>query len=352
MHKGIIAYVLAIIVVIVLWYAYQKFASPFTGKGIATTTIQSHTADAANTTTNATVNTTLHGFSISCDKVSFDTQYYNSTITGSCHWSGGLLGLRAGRGSSSMVRVYTIGADGIYYINQTITGDCSSIYAYKYFPAQNYSFGIVIGAKNTSGSALCNETTVNLMSGAPSSIGGTIYQDVPNGNFATGSYYMWNITGKAFQSMPLNLTLANNISCHPGNAKWSGYNGTFFASTYNCSKKSQAYGNLTSSVFNASEPFLNFQTIGYGGPFSYIEILQNGKPTVRASFNTYNISNGQQQTFTLRNATIPLMKVYGKPVQIRVVANETAETDFIVVGDFRLDNMPVQEQGVLVNITT
>lgn len=352
MHKGIIAYIAVIIIVIVLWYVFQKFASPFTGKGLTTTTIQVNAANAVNSSVNATVNTTLQSFSISCDKVSFDTQYYNSTITGSCHWSGGLLGLMAGRGSSNIVQVYVIGTDGIYYFNQTLTGECPHLYTYRYFPAENYSLGIVMGAKNASAPAACNSTTVKLVSGTPSSIGETIYQDVPNGDFATGSYYMWNITGKAFQSMPLNLTLANNISCHPGNAKWSGYNGTFFASTYNCSKKSQAYGNLTSSIFNASEPFLNFQTIGYGGPFSYIEILQNGKPAIKASFNTYNISNGQQQTFMLRNATIPLMKVYGKPVQVRVVANETAETDFIVIGNFRLSSYPVQELGVVVNITT
>ncbi|EQD37121.1 hypothetical protein B2A_11859 [mine drainage metagenome] len=100
-----------------------------------------------------------------------------------------------------------------------------------------------------------------------------------------------------------------------------------------------------------TNPFLNFQIISYYSPYIYVEILKNNTPAIKAYFNTYRISNSSNQTFMLRNATIPLTTLYGKTVQIRLVVNEVEQHEYVVAGDFRLSSVPNQQPGILENIT-
>jgi len=90
-----------------------------------------------------------------------------------------------------------------------------------------------------------------------------------NGNFSTGTYEGWNLTGYGFGSAPLNITWANNNSCYY-NTTWMGYNGNFFATTYHCGLVLQA-GNLTSKPFKVVLPYLNFKIIS---PYKHNYILR------------------------------------------------------------------------------
>ncbi len=164
---------------------------------------------------------------------------------------------------------------------------------------------------------------------------------VPEGSFNGGTYAGWNLTGNGFGNVPANITAYNNKSEYY-NSPWAGYNGQFFATTYQGGFVISP-GNLTSSTFQVTEPYLNFQIISPQNNQLYVEILSNGIPVIRKGFDTYGTSGAPSSTF--ENETIPLTTLLCKNINIRVVSGVTytpaTKYDIIAVGDFYLSKTPV-----------
>ncbi|MDE1870455.1 MAG: hypothetical protein KGH71_05770 [Candidatus Micrarchaeota archaeon] len=177
---------------------------------------------------------------------------------------------------------------------------------------------------------------------------------VLNGNFSTGTYIGWNQTGGGFGSVPFNLTYANkpNVSAYY-NHTWTGYNGTFFASTYRGGIGIQP-GNLTSFPFKVTEPYLNFKIISPAQGQIYVQILQNNMPVVTTHYNT-NIPGNPYPTSLFLNASIPLSLSLCQNVSIKVVAQVVGgfanSRNYIAIGDFYQGKTPVSTPGIIVNQT-
>jgi len=172
-----------------------------------------------------------------------------------------------------------------------------------------------------------------------------------NGNFSTGTYEDWNLTGYGFGSAPLNITWANNNSCYY-NTTWMGYNGNFFATTYHCGLVLQA-GNLTSKPFEVVLPYLNFKIISPYDAQLYVEIIKDGKPVIITHYDTYNAPGNLYPTSQFENASIPIAMFMCQNVSVRVVANVVGTVvnrlDYIAVGDFYQSAVPIQTPGIVVN---
>jgi hypothetical protein len=286
---------------------------------------------------------------VPCNNVYLKTQEYNTNLSRGCYWNGGILALWAATGNSSYVNV-TILQDYTTYATVNATHQCTTLYNYYNLSAGNYTVEMSVGSEVTLFDGLnnsCNSAIVVLNRTIANNV---ISYDIVNGNFSTGTYDGWITTGKAFGSGPLNLSWANEKSCYPQTNVWNGYNGTYFATTYNCTNHISAVGNLTSNQFVVTKPFLNFQVIS-AGPRTYVEIIYKDSPYIKAYFSTYALSGSGSGAFMLRNATIPLTTVFGNSVQIRVVANESKSNEYIVIGNFKLSDTPNQQQGILTNIT-
>jgi hypothetical protein len=338
MHRGIIAYAAAIIVIVVLWYAYTDFALPFQHKTATTTTMA--------------VNSSIVPPAVyNCTGAYLKTTSSNAAVTDGCSWGGGALGLWAGSGGSVNAIVTVTGQDKKVYVNNTFTNPCSSFYSIYSLPSQNYTILLQSGTTNRSYQKPgCTDTLAEL--NAPPTGNATVYSDIINGDFVTGTYYGWDVEGKAFGTAPLNITKANSQGCYPEGASWSGYNGIYFASTYGCGYTSQAEGNLTSFPFITTMPFLNFQIIGSGGERGYIAVTYDNKTYIKAYFSTKNISTELNGAFVFTNATLPLATVIGIPIRIKIVTDETTPIDFLAVGDFKLSGAAAQtRQGILVNVS-
>ncbi|MEM4034772.1 MAG: hypothetical protein QW257_02485 [Candidatus Micrarchaeaceae archaeon] len=179
-------------------------------------------------------------------------------------------------------------------------------------------------------------------------------QTVPisNGNFSTGTYADWNVTGYGFGSAPLNLTNANKQGGYYA-APWSNFgNNTFAATTFQKGLAVQP-GNLTSNPFLVTEPFLNFKVISSQNDNIYIEILQAGKPRIIVHYNTYAAPGNINAESTFENASIPLSTLACKNVSIRLVfiATGTSTTNYLAATDFYLSKTPVSTPGIVINQT-
>lgn len=181
---------------------------------------------------------------------------------------------------------------------------------------------------------------------------------IKNGNFGTGTYAGWNITGQGFLNstgvaVPTNIIFANANGAYY-NAPWANYNGNYFASTYHGGISINP-GNLTSNPFEVREPYLNFRIISPQSSLLYVELLYNGKPYLRNYYNTLNASGGQNPQSTFVNATMPLLSLLCKNISVRVVAGEVGSVttfhDFIAVGDFVQSKSNLQTPGTVINST-
>ena len=308
-----------------------------------TTTILSTSTTSTTTSTSSTVNAT---YLLPCNDFSLELQSFNSVISGNCLSSGGMLGLWVAGGDSGRETTVIRGADNRTYVNQSSSYECTTFYQNFTAPAQAYEVTLRAGA----GGGSCGYALARLNTSTTPPI--IIYNNIVyNGDFGSGRYNGWYLTNPGFGSAPLNITYADSHECYL-NHTWSNYEGTFFATTYNCGL-SVAAGNLTSNLFyvSASKPFLNFKIISPEHSGLYVEILQNNTPKIIAHYNTFNISFGAQGVSTFRNASISLSTFANKAVQIRVVSNLTSGRGaFIAVGDFALSNKPVQDQGILTSI--
>ncbi len=201
---------------------------------------------------------------------------------------------------------------------------------------------LVASLANATTSAPATSTTTT----APAFI---VFNDIYNGEFSTGTYLGWNVSGEGFGSAPLNITNATERLCYLG-APWRGYNGSFFATTFTCGT-SVAIGNLTSSYFYANMPYLNFKIISPQDEGLYVEVLHDGVPQIKVFYNTYNASYGATGSYTFRNASIPLYSVRNEVVRVRVVADTLRRQSFIAVGDFAMSHTPLQTSGIVANLT-
>ncbi|MGC8648948.1 MAG: hypothetical protein ACP5UN_01875 [Candidatus Micrarchaeia archaeon] len=353
---GIIVYVALIIIVIIIWYFSTGFALPKFNNPVTTpsNTAKQNTI-ASNIPTNAT--TTNLPYIYPCNNIMLyfnnSASNSNSSVSEACTWNGGELGLWVASSNFSYENVKLIGANGKVYINQTTTYTCPTFYSNYSLPAQEYKVYFKVGPI-TSQPVACK--LASMLFNKTLTPPNKVYNFVYNGNFSTGTYAGWNLTGKGFGTAPLNITFANENKvsrCYLG-TPWVGYNGSYVATTFNCGL-SNAPGNLTSSEFIANKPFLNFKIISPLDNFLYVEILYaNDTPAIIAHYNTYNSTLTANASSTFRNASIPLLTVQGKIIKIRVVADTLNRETYIAVGDFALSNLPHQDRGILVgsyNIT-
>ena len=181
---------------------------------------------------------------------------------------------------------------------------------------------------------------------------------LPNGNFSTGTYEYWNVTGQGFlndtgQAAPTNIIAANEKSIYYGQP-WSNYSGNFMATTYH-GGLSLSTGNLTSAPFEVIEPYLNFKIVSPKNALLYVELLHNGKPFRISHYNTLNSSSGNREQSVFVNATMPIINFVCQNISVRVVAgvvgSVTNRYDFMAVGDFVQSKYNLETPGTLVNST-
>lgn len=343
--RGIIAFVILVVIIVLIAYIETGFSF------LHTKTTASSSVPTASTTilsnavsTSTTVNYT--GYLHLCNNFSLYNASFNSSVTANCISNGGTLGLWVASGNSGMEAVTITGADNKTYVNQSSSYDCITLYQNFTGPAQVYTMTLKTGP----GGGSCGYAIAKLNSTTtPPSI---VYNIVYNGDFGSGRYTGWTTSGAGWGASPLNMTFADLKGCYL-NKTWSNYVGTFFATTYTCGL-AVAPGNLTSSPFyaNATKSFLNFKIISPYNSGLYVEILQNNTPRIIAHYDTFNISLGSNAVSTFSNASIPLSTLVNKAVQVRVVAGVVGgQTSFMAVGDFALSNKPIQQQGILTNMT-
>ena len=291
--------------------------------------------------------TTTIGYAYPCNSFELQLTTSNSTSSGNCNVaSNSVLGLWVASGNSGSESVMIKGADNKTYVNQSSSYGCLTLYKNFTAPAQDYTVAFRTGPAGGS----CGSAIVKLNSTTTLPV--AVHKIVYNGDFGSGQYTGWSRDGAGWGDAPLNITAADENGCYL-NRTWSNYNGIFFATTYTCGT-SVAPGNLTSSAFyvNASAPFLNFRIISPDNGGIYVEILENGTPEITVHYNTFNISQGIYAVSTFNNASIPLSTLVNKVVQVRVVsATISQQQNFVAVGDFALSDRPVQQQGIVTNIT-
>lgn len=173
-----------------------------------------------------------------------------------------------------------------------------------------------------------------------------------NGNFSTGNYSGWSTDGAGFGSAPLNLTKANMEGAY-FNHTWIGYDGTFFATTFEGGINVQP-GNLSSNKFYVVEPYLNFKIISPQNNNLYVQILSSSNtPLITTHYNTYAALGNVYASSQFVNASIALSTFLCQNVTIRVVATVVGgainRQQYIAVGDFYLSKVPVQTSGIIAN---
>ncbi len=346
--KGFLV-VIAVIVIILLIVTYIETGFNFSViRHTTTTTIhRGGTTTVSNTPGgggNAT--TSISSQLFVCDQVAISESNPNAIITERCMLTTDDIGVWAGAGSTGNVHIRFKGADNVTYINQTYYYSCPTFVENFTGPKQAYNLTVTTGPGGGLGTCASsivklNDTTVPTHQ---------TYSFIYNGNFSNGAYTGWNVSGSGFGTAPLNLTFANNalIKCYYGKA-WSNIPGTYVASTFRCGLQPTP-GNLTSSPFMISEPFLNFKIVSSPSASLYIEVLANGKPAIIASYNTYNSSQSNQSS-TFRNATIPLTTIGSKAATIRIVAGSVTQQQFVLAGGFYLSAKPYAREISPSNLT-
>ncbi|MDE1856751.1 MAG: hypothetical protein KGH98_01560 [Candidatus Micrarchaeota archaeon] len=348
MHKGIVAYIIIVIAILVVWYLATGFAIPsiLTHKTTAssTTTIKgANTTTVSHSTTTTTVSANLTAPYIgTCDKLFFQNASPNTGMSVTCTWPNyTTLGLWMAFGNTGSGHILIKGADGRIYADEQALSSCVSFIGNYTLPHQVYTVTFRTG----NGGGTCGYAIAKLnYSTTPPA---TTYDYVYNGNFTTGTYVGWTLTNPGFGTAPMNISYADANKCYLG-APWSGYGGTFFATTYTCGL-SVAPGNITSSAFSTSMPFLNFKIISPQSQGLYVEILYNNSPAIIAHYNTFNATSANAAS-TFRNASIPLSLLANKPIRIKVVANLLQQQNYIAVTGFNLASTPHQDRGILVSL--
>ncbi len=172
-----------------------------------------------------------------------------------------------------------------------------------------------------------------------------------DGNFSSGNYLGWIPTGVGFGTSPANITFDDEYNEYYGHP-WTGWNGIFFATSYS-GGLSVSQGNLTSKPFLVTEPYLNFKVISPSSAQLYIEILHNNNREVTIHYNTFQASNNTNATSNFVNASIILVPLLCKQVQIRIVAQVVGtgqnEFNYIAATGFYMSKRAFSSPGIIVN---
>jgi hypothetical protein len=348
-HKGIIAYIVIILLIIALWYFTIGFRIPtrITSTSTLSSTIKPNTTPNVTTNKTTTASTTIYYLS-NCADLGIFNSTSNTINTNYCLWHGGTIGIWVASGSAKSISYSIKGINNITYLNGTSSYSCVTFLQNMTLPAQVYNVTLKTGKPGGTCSNKYAFIKLNTTTTAPSNV---TYPEVYNGNFSTGEYNGWYLADTGFGTAPMSIAKADSEGCYL-TAPWAGYNGSYFATTFNCGL-SNAPGNLTSSPFIVSEPFLNFKIISPEDANIYVEILHGGKPAEIAHYNTFNISKfGATAPYTFRNASIPLISLSGDAVQIKVVALSLKHHNYVAVTDFHMSSLPSQTPGILINLTT
>ncbi len=347
MHKGIVAYIAIIIIIVVLAIVYTgyNFIKPFHSTTTTTTIIYSNTTTAETSTIGSPpIN---YSNSVSpCSSFILIGQLLNSTYTTKCMSTGNTLGLWVASGYSGTEAVKIVGADGRTYVNQNSSYNCTTFFQNFSGPAQIYTVTFQTGA---GGGSCGNPVIIINDTSTPPQVA---YTYILNGNFGNGEYTGWTTSGAGFGSNAFNLSYQDSAMCYQG-TPWTNYNGTYFATTYSCGL-SVAPGNITSSPFivTPGKPFLNFRIISPQDNGLYIQLLHGSVPVVTAHFDTYNLSITTNGTSTFQNVSIPLTQYINQELRIKVVGDAINKENYIAVGDFAVAKRPIEQKGVAVYLST
>ncbi len=351
---GAIAFVGILVAIILLWY----FTVGFGFLNQTTTTTTSTATTTVTVATNTTTQTTTILYVPDCKNFFINLIQNESNAIVRCAWTGGTLGVWVGSGYYRNASFTITGANNKTYLSESAGYQCVTFYDNFTGPAQTYNVVFSRGAPLSAGEDVCPYPILKL--NTTTTPPNTIYTQVYNGGFQNGKYTGWSIEGRGFGKGPINLTAADTVSSNsPGcyfSTPWANYNGTYFATTYNCGL-SVAPGNITSSPFLVDQPFLNFRMVSPDDNFIYVEVLQNGTPYTVVHCNTFNVSAYQNLRLyqnissTFRNISVPLYNAANKPVQIKVVADTLSNNHYIAIGDFAMSNRPQQDPGSFCNVT-
>ena len=347
MHKGILAYIIILIAIAVMGYVEIRGTNfslfSFLKSSTTTTTI------APNVTQHNYSRSTTIDYVSGCDGFSIYNNTPNYSVASYCSWTGGTLGVWLASGTKNSIHVSIKGlSTNVTYINSTSSYGCTLFYSNFTGPAQKYLVTITTGNSIVPSKCANSIVILNTTTRAPYEV----YPFIYNGNFSTGTYTGWNVSGIGFGAYPSNISVLNEKGCYPGypGIPWNNNSVGYAASTLNCNLVHN-YGNLTSYPFKVSKAFINFQVVSTDDPYAYVELLVNGTPYERVYFNTVNISTATPQASKFMNASIPVINLTGKVVQIRVVTQIESFLNYIAVTDFRMSNRPNLAPGIVVKTT-
>lgn len=343
--------VILIIIMLVLAIVFgHLFNLINTGKIITTAPT---TTIPTSKTVNSSKNTT--SYAGSCSSIYIYEEYtVNSTRSYRCSWTGGNLGIWVASGTADRVNIHIVGANNVTYLNQSSSYSCLTFLRDINLSAQNYT----ISFNTYGGGGTCldpHEKLVINSTTSPST--DRIYDFVYNGNFSYDTYAGWTVINTtSFGTRPANIVQYNSEYCFK-DYPWSGLSGNYFATTASCYHQPRP-GELISSYFNASYPYLNFQIVSPTNNSDYIEILYNNTPEIIATYNTY-LGENTGSFYRFQNASIPLNSVRDKIVRLAIISyipgihstlnvSERPLANFTAIGDIHMSYIPWQYK----NITT